>query len=190
SSLDFDSQWPEEAIAELFSITQTVQILCLTRQSVYGSNFVNSYLSTQLRAVYDPNSYGPVYHGMPIIIQQNDHRLSLYNGDTGIILKDKRHHYWAVFQRNDRFIRFPVETLAPYELAFAITVHKSQGSEYQSTLLILPDTDNRLLSREILYTAVTRAKTELLIYGSIETLQIGIDKKLHRESGIELWSNA
>ena len=133
---------------------------------------------------------GIACHGMPIIIQQNDHRLSLYNGDTGIILKDKRHHYWAVFQRNDRFIRFPVETLAPYELAFAITVHKSQGSEYQSTLLILPDTDNRLLSREILYTAVTRAKTELLIYGSIETLQIGIDKKLHRESGIELWSNA
>ena len=80
-----------------------------------------------------------LFAGAPIIVTRNDYDRSLFNGDVGIIMKNGDSRYGGLFSRYDGFASFPVEALPPFELSFAITVHKSQGSEYGAVLLVLPE---------------------------------------------------
>ena len=78
-----------------------------------------------------------------------------------------------------------MDLLPPWEFAFSMTVHKSQGSEFENVLLVLPEDENhRLLTREILYTGITRAKKSVVIYGSEEALNTAIQRKIVRHSGL------
>jgi len=89
------------------------------------------------------------------------------------------------FKRSGGIVSFPASGLTDWDLAFAMTVHKSQGSEFDDTLLLLPDDPmHRLLTREIIYTAATRASRRLIVYGTIAAFQTALKRKIQRQSGL------
>ena len=91
------------------------------------------------------------------MVIKNDYQQQLFNGDTGIILRQQE-QYWAYFSTVKGIQRLAIDDLPPVETAFATTIHKSQGSEFESIVTILPADISPILSRQLLYTALTRAK--------------------------------
>jgi exodeoxyribonuclease V alpha subunit len=140
-----------------------------------------------------PEGAGEMAVGEPLIVNRNDYRLRLYNGDSGIVLpvslvrgnQIDSPEPMAVFQRGENFSVYPLQALSGrVEPAWAITVHKAQGSEYDDIAIILPDSFIRPLSRELLYTAVTRARRSVVIVGSTAVLKAGIRQTMERTSGL------
>jgi len=127
--------------------------------------------------------------GEPVMMLRNDYERNIYNGDQGLILevegKDRGRYLAAVFPRGGNFVAFPLHALRPHlELSYAMTVHKSQGSEFDGIGLILPDKEIALLTREILYTAVTRSRKFVTLIGKSDMLDYGIEHRLMRVTGI------
>ncbi|MBI3736795.1 ATP-binding domain-containing protein [Candidatus Sumerlaeota bacterium] len=109
----------------------------------------------------------------------------LFNGDVGIALREKTGALRVAFPRYDGAASFPAESLPAHELGFALTVHKSQGSEYANVMLIVPPKGaKRLLTKELIYTAVTRAKSLAVICAPADVLQQAIARRIVRESGV------
>ena len=178
-----------ETFDAIFKFISQARILTLIHAGLLGTQGINEILINQLRPEFDTPGNNAIFHGSPILITRNDKISGLFNGDIGVILTDAERGFNGVFQRSGNYISIPVNELPPYESSFAMTVHKSQGSEYDDVLLVLPDNPNhRLLTREIIYTGLTRAKNLAVIYGSKETLQTAITIQIHRESGLDIWN--
>lgn len=181
------SESAEEHLARIFARLDDARILTPLRSGLSGSSGINGYIAASLGGIFDPFGKGDLFSGMPLIITQNDYSRELFNGDVGIVLPGADGHNYGLFQRPGGFVRHSVEALPPHELSFAISVHKSQGSEYGKVLLVLPEgAPARLLTREIVYTAVTRAKKLLVFYAKKKTLLEAIKNSSDRESGIRL----
>jgi exodeoxyribonuclease V alpha subunit len=116
------------------------------------------------------------YSGKQIIINKNNYNLNLYNGDIGIMFLDSDNDYKVYFEIEDQIIGYKLSYLDYYDLSYAITVHKSQGSEFDHVAFILPEVDHPLLTRKLLYTAVTRAKQKLSIWGNRNVISCSIAK--------------
>jgi exodeoxyribonuclease V alpha subunit len=130
------------------------------------------------------------YPGLPILITQNDDPLRLYNGDIGILLPDSadRSLLLAWFIGEDGGVRrIPPARLPEHEPAFAMTVHKSQGSEFDNVLLILPEKDSPLLTRELIYTGLTRARTRVEVWFQEPVLRAAVTRYIQRGSGLRDW---
>lgn len=185
---------PDQAarFTSLFGKLFDGQILSIVREGNHGCVGINFFLSEYWRPLLDPdaNAKSPVFTGMPVMVTRNNHRLKLFNGDIGIIVRDTASRHQAVFPRGgDNFLILPTERLPEHEPAFAITVHKSQGSEYGNVLIIMPDNDeHRLLTREIVYTGITRGKGDAFIFGTADSLRQAAAKRIDRGSGINLWA--
>ncbi len=132
-----------------------------------------------------------------MLINRNDYETGLFNGDTGIIMNDHAGNDPADGKANffsfsaDEAVRKIIPLKLPdHETSFAVTVHKSQGSEFENVLLLLPDKISPVLTRELLYTAVTRAKKKVEIIGSENILRHMINNPTSRKSGLRdaLWS--
>jgi exodeoxyribonuclease V alpha subunit len=123
---------------------------------------------------------------MPILITQNDYQLRLYNGDIGILLPDPTNgSLLAWFIGEDGGIRrVPPARLPEYEPAFVMTVHKSQGSEFDNVLLILPDKESPVLTRELIYTGLTRARSRVEVWFQESVLRAAIARTIQRGSGL------
>jgi len=121
------------------------------------------------------------------MITQNDYNLGLVNGDLGIIWPDEKGELWAYFPTDEpeQFQPFSLYTLPSFDAVYAMTIHKTQGSEYQHVDIILPSHSAQYLTRELLYTGVTRAKSSLNIFADEQTLKAAISQKVERVSGIE-----
>lgn len=163
------------------------QVLCAVREGPFGVESINYYIEEILRRV---NLIAPGtlwYHGRPILITKNDYRINLYNGDIGIILKDPEtgDELKAYFIMADGGLRklSPLR-LPAHETVYAMTVHKSQGSEFDNVLFILPDRESPVVTRELIYTAITRARKHIEIWSSCEVFNNGIGKKIYRTSGL------
>ena len=131
---------------------------------------------------------GRLFVGAPIMISRNDYGLGLFNGDIGIALVDADGNWRVAFRRQGEFELAPVDLLPEWELAFASTVHKSQGAEYAHILLVLPpNPEHRLLNKEIVYTGLTRAKSLAVIYAAKPILARAIQQRVERDSGLDLW---
>ncbi len=179
-----------ETLDGLFAHLGSAQILTLTRHGGYGVSGVNAYLTGRLKPICDPDCQGRYFHGEPIIVQRNDRTWGLYNGDVGIVLRGNDTHYRAVFKRMNQYVSLGLDALPTTEAAFAITVHKSQGSEYGRVMFVLPPKeDSPLLCREILYTGITRAKNAAIVIGSSRVMKAAISRKNHREGGIGIWGD-
>ncbi|MGH7802794.1 MAG: ATP-binding domain-containing protein, partial [Candidatus Binatia bacterium] len=131
------------------------------------------------------------YPGRAILVTKNDYEARLFNGDVGIVVpRDEAKRLGAAFLAPDGSARIvSTSLLPPHETAFAMTVHKSQGSEFDEIAVVLPRKPAALVTRELLYTAVTRARTRVLIQGTSEDVAAAIGRRTIRSSGLRdaLW---
>lgn len=168
------------------------RILCALREGPFGSANINRQVEDILRSKRLIRADNRWYIGRPIMITKNDYNLGLFNGDTGIIVKGEGSGWDRVALFEDplgRLRSFSPARLPEHETAFAMTVHKSQGSEFDRLLIILPDRDFPFLTREILYTAISRAKKSLLLWGDEHILRKTVSRRIARTSGLHdaLW---
>ncbi len=154
---DLIDQWA----AEVLTAFDRFRVLSALRQGGWGVEGLNQAIERWLLADTRPAVW---YSGRPVMVSRNDYGLGLMNGDIGIALKDHQNRLRVAFAGAQGAIRWvsPLR-LADVETAYAMTVHKSQGSEFDHVLLVLPETGNRVLSRELIYTGITRAKTQFTL---------------------------
>ena len=168
------------------------QLLVALRQGEWGVQGMNSSIQALLQqAGMLEQDIGDWYVGRPVMVVRNDYHLKLMNGDIGICLPYRDNItdevlLRVVFSDGVGGVRWVLPSrLRAVETVFAMTVHKSQGSEFQHTLLMLPDHSNPVLTKELLYTGITRAKDRFsLIYGSEEVLEQAMTKRVQRSSGL------
>jgi exodeoxyribonuclease V alpha subunit len=173
-----------------------LRLLTVTRQGPFGAEQINEAID---RAVADALGSGAVAHrpaadtfrpGTPVMMTHNDYDRALWNGDQGVVLRvasgpSSAPELAAVFPRADALIAFPLATLqGALAVAYASTVHKAQGSELDHAALLLPDRDTPLLSRELVYTAVTRVRRSITIVGARALLEAAAARPLERSSGL------
>ncbi len=194
----FDSE-NSARLKETLAHFERFRILCATRTTAggAGSGDINAWFYHRWlehlkdKGLITGSPHFPV--GEPVLMTRNDYSLRLYNGDSGLVLnvvmesgaRRRPAEPMAVFPRGGGFVAYPLEALRGcLEPAWATTVHKAQGSEYENVAIILPSVYVRPLTRELLYTAVTRAKKSVVMVGPQETLQKGISHSLKRASGL------
>lgn len=167
------------------------RLLCAHRHGPLGvaqwTDTVESWLREAV-AGFEPSATR--YAGLPLLATRNDYELRLHNGDTGVVVRGEDDALRAVFGAGGETIELAPSRLGDVEPLFATTVHKSQGSEFDVTALLLPEPDSPLLSRELLYTAVTRARTTLVLAGSEESVREAVARPAGRASGLRqlLWA--
>ena len=169
------------------------RILCATRVQGHPAcaDEINRRLLARLAAAGSVRitRRGAHVPGAPVLIQRNDYERRLFNGDQGVAVKVDRGRgevpeLMAAFARGQGFELWPVDDLPDLGVAFAMTVHKAQGSEVDHVALVLPDADIPLLTRELVYTAVTRARRSVALVGSYELLARAVSRSIERHSGI------
>ena len=174
------------------------KILCALKVGPYGAKAVNILAEQVLQRsnlIGDHSTVSqPWYRGRPVMITRNDYGLNLYNGDIGITLPDPdasaEDHLYVYFQdAAGKIRRFLPHRLPPHETVYAMTVHKSQGSEFDTVILILPDRDYPLMTRELIYTGLTRARRKVSIWGTEPVLTTAVSRQIERSSGLReaLW---
>jgi exodeoxyribonuclease V alpha subunit len=183
---------PEDA-AELRALLEhhaSSRLLCATRGDRHGADAINARLLSRavggLRVRRWQGMDPPA--GTPVVVQRNDYARRLFNGDQGVVVRvahdDAAPRLQAVFARGASLEAFALDAQLDWGPAFAMTVHKSQGSEYDHVALVLPDADLPLLTRELVYTALTRARRSALVIGSRELLARAVSKRIERYTGI------
>ncbi|AWV00754.1 exodeoxyribonuclease V subunit alpha [Burkholderia sp. JP2-270] len=171
----------------LFDALNRFRILCATRSGLRGAEHVNALVAAHVRhAARVPLAVGAHWFtGRPIMVTRNDYALGLFNGDIGIALPDAHGVLRVWFRRADGTARaVSPAALPPHESAFALTVHKSQGSEFDEAALVLPASFGRVLTRELVYTAVTRARTRVQVIGPRRVLAQAVATRTQRDSGL------
>lgn len=175
---------------EILSKFNQYRLLTALREGPFGVVGLNEKLEKLLhRQGLINRPYNPLnrhYAGRPIMISRNDSPLGLFNGDIGIILPDEEGALRAYFQFPDGSIRgVQPNRLPSHETAYVMTVHKSQGSEFAHTAFVLPQLYSPVITRELVYTAITRAKKELSLYGNPKVLRRAIETPTKRRSGLK-----
>jgi exodeoxyribonuclease V alpha subunit len=179
-----DNPDAQRAAATVLSYLEESVVLCVTRRGNRGSEHANGYAARVLRPMLDPVGHDTHYHGEPVLVTRNAPSASLFNGDRGVLLRLDNREYLLV-KRPDRCELIPREEVPALEPSCAMTVHKSQGSEFTDVLLVLPAADHPLLSREIVYTALTRAKRSVGIVGTATVFDIAVGRRTERRSGLD-----
>ncbi len=174
--------------AEIFAAFRGFRVLCAHRRGPRGAETLNRLVVERLGA------HGEWYAGRPVLVTENDYALRLFNGDVGIALPDPdAGGRLRVFFEGEAgtLRRIPPLRLPPHETTYAMTIHKSQGSEFDRVVLVLPPEDSRLLTRELLYTAITRARSSVLMWGDDLVVRAAVERRLVRSSGLRdaLWGS-
>ena len=172
--------------AAVFAKLNSFRVLCATRQGSRGVLGVNASVERYLRGVGIECGSGSWYAGRPVLITRNDYGLDLYNGDVGICLPDPGDgNMFVWFERPDGGLRKYLPYRLPQcETVFGMTIHKSQGSEFDDVLVVLPEVESQILSRELIYTAVTRARRSVRLVATQEVLELALGRKIDRYSGL------
>ncbi len=196
-------------IHQAFALLAKFRVLCATRQGDYGVESINEKITAMLGKSGKPgqrlgnksrqsvNQSPTLYHGQPIMISENDYTLGLYNGDIGLIWRVQStegiDHLMVLFQdesSDELSIRQILPSRLPkFETVYAMTIHKTQGSEFDHVAMAIspPETvqyQSKLLSRELLYTGITRAKNKLTIASHQKTWLQGVNAQVKRNSGL------
>lgn len=171
---------PQEALQAL----ERVRILAALREGPEGVEGLNEITEAILRrrGLIAPGQRW--YRGMPVMVLRNDYSLELYNGDTGVLWPDDGGILHAWFSGENGVRAVAMTRLPAWQAAYAVTVHKAQGSEFEEVLLVLPGEDLPIISRELLYTGVTRARKDICVYGGRGLLIRGLLRRTIRYSGL------
>jgi exodeoxyribonuclease V alpha subunit len=170
--------------AERLARADAFRILCVHRRGPHGVETVNAWAERYLYQAGKKPAGSDLYDGRPILITENDPHLELYNGDVGILCSAQNGAIEACFMSEGGVRHISPARLPSHETVFAMTVHKSQGSEFDRVVLLLPAEPSPLLTRELLYTAITRARSRVEIYGTPAVLASGVRASLQRSSGL------
>jgi len=181
-------------ILEVFERFDGFRILCAIREGPYGVTALNTLVEQILKKERLIGESRRWYPGRPVLITTNDYHLGLFNGDVGIVLPDPQANdaLRVFFLAADGAVRklHPMR-LPEHETVHAMTVHKSQGSEFGRVLLLLPDRDVPILTRELIYTGITRAKRRVEIWATETVFRTAISRRIERRSGLRdaLWGS-
>ncbi|WP_257172727.1 exodeoxyribonuclease V subunit alpha [Colwellia sp. M166] len=178
-------------IEEAFALLAKFRILSSTRKGPQGVENLNALVIDILRdkAAITVNRFDSnyvLYPSQPIMISENDYRLGVFNGDVGLLWRNIQGHLMAVFENaNGDYDWILPSRLPKFDTVYAMTIHKTQGSEFNHVAMVLPEQkDNKLLSRELLYTGITRAKQQLSIASNQQVWQTGVSQQVKRYSGL------
>ena len=175
---------PGEGIGPLSSF----RVLCAHRVGAFGAERFNQSVERRLRALGLVPAHDAFYPGRPILVTRNDPRTGLSNGDTGIVLRDAdgRIQVWfpELEDAEGRPRLVSPARLPPHESFFAVTVHRAQGSEYDEIAVVPGPAESRVATRELLYTAVTRARRRVVVYGTAQSVGAAVERATERSSGL------
>ena len=183
------------AVAEALKALGSYRVLCAHRRGSTGVAALNEAVTATLARAGRLEPIGEHWPGRALLITRNDEALRLYNGDTGLVAADPadggrlRAWFSGLDGKPPRAIAPP--RLPPHENALVMSIHKSQGSEFDRVAVILPEADSPLLSRELLYTAITRARQGVTVYAGEAALRAAIGRSAGRDSGLgaRLWGD-
>ncbi|MBL8623358.1 MAG: exodeoxyribonuclease V subunit alpha [Myxococcales bacterium] len=183
----------EARLASLLAAHEASRLLAVTRSGVLGSQSISARCHVRVLAEASVEGAPEFLPGEPVIQTRNDYARGLWNGDQGVVVRvvddDGQQHYRVVFRRvvDDKveLAPFPIDALrGGLELAWAMTVHKSQGSEFGQVAVMLPEADLPIVSRELVYTALTRARGSAVVVGDAGVLGDGGARKAVRSTGL------
>ena len=159
-----------------------LQVLCAHREGSMGVAGWNSRIERQL----DIRPGFPWYTGRPVMVTRNSPSLRLANGDVGVVMShgQTRHAVFGIRDAAGKPLELPVSRLEDIETVHALTIHKSQGSEYEHVVVVLPERTSRIVTRELLYTGVTRARKQITVVGSREVIEAAIQTPIRRATGL------
>jgi exodeoxyribonuclease V alpha subunit len=168
------------------------RLLCAHRRGPEGVTTWTQLIEGWLLAEVEDFAVGTDWYiGRPLIVTENDHALQLFNGDIGVVVRGRDRPMEAAFERGGDVVRVSPTRLAAVDTVYAMTVHKSQGSQFKAVAFVLPAPGSRILTRELLYTAVTRAQERLVLVGTEESIRSAIARPIARASGLRhaLWGD-
>jgi len=172
------------------SALASFRVLCAHRRGPYGvetwTDRIERWLANEVEGF---GAEGQWYVGRPLLVTENDYGLRLYNGDTGVVVATDTGRVSAAFERRGELIEFSPTRLGAVDSVYAMTVHKSQGSQFAAAAVLLPAPTSQILTRELLYTAVTRARERLILVGTEEAVRAAVARPVARASGLRwrLW---
>ena len=170
------------------------RVLCAHRRGPLGVNNLNVLIEERLRRWVPIDTRQTWYPGRPVMVNSNDYQLGLFNGDVGIALRDPRANgaVRVFFETPEGGLRrFPPVRLPPHQTVFAMTVHKAQGSEFDEVLVVLPEALSPVLTRELVYTAITRARSRIELWADDAVFVGAVTQSVQRSSGLRerLWGD-
>ncbi len=187
-----EKSMPESVKDTISSLMQTFnqfRVLTAGHNGEWGDHYINNYLTqwhlTELKLPLGQNTW---FHGRPIMVLQNNYELGLFNGDIGFCLQtsDERSQLEVFFENKTQGIAVNLLNEEVIATAYAMTIHKSQGSEFGHVAITFDNSHARLLSKELIYTAVTRAKTQVTIYSIKHAFEKAIQTPTERHTGLAL----
>lgn len=174
--------------AEIIAAFGRYQLLCALREGPFGVQGLNQRIEQklmQLQLIRRPTGGSRWYEGRPVMVTRNDSALGLFNGDIGITLFDEEGLLKVFFPLPDGSIKAVQPSRLPtHDTAWAMTVHKSQGSEFDHTALVMPAQFLPVLTRELIYTAITRARKQLTLYSDDGVFRRAVQLRTQRRSGL------
>jgi len=176
-----DTGDPAEALQKLGRL----RVLCALREGPQGVANLNALIERALGA----DGRG-LYHGQPIMVSVNDYAQQLFNGDIGLVLHDAEGRLRVWFPDGEKGVRPILPARLPaHETVYAMTIHKSQGSEFNEVILVLPEQESPVVTRELFYTGITRARENVTVCASEAALEAAIARRTQRISGLyrALW---
>jgi exodeoxyribonuclease V alpha subunit len=169
-----------------------VRVLCAHRRGPHGVAAWTERIERALAArVSGLRAGARWYVGRPLLVTRNDYVTGLLNGDAGVVVAGEDDRVAAAFERRGELARLSPSRLEDVETAHAMTIHKGQGSQFEEVVVVLPDPDSRILTRELLYTAITRARRRVTLIGTEEAVRVAVGTPVARASGLRerLWED-
>jgi exodeoxyribonuclease V alpha subunit len=176
--------------ADALAALARFRVLCAHRRGPMGVSTWTARIETWLESELPGFSARERWYvGRPLLVTENDRELRLYNGDTGVVVRTADDRVLAAFERGGEPVLYSPSRLGAIDTVYAMTIHKSQGSQFQTAAVLLPELGSRILTRELLYTAATRAEDRLILVGTEEMVRAAVDRPVARASGLarRLW---
>ncbi|MCC8930563.1 exodeoxyribonuclease V subunit alpha [Rhodococcus sp. I2R] len=171
--------------AEALAGLESHRLLCAHRQGPFGvQDWARRAMEWVAEASGSPLDPAHWYAGQPLLLTANDHEARIYNGDTGVVIDTGDGALMAAFQRGHEPLLVHPTVLSSVQTVYAMTIHRSQGSQYDTVSVMLPAEASSLLTRELLYTAITRARRHVRIIGTEESVRAGVGRQVLRASGL------